>query len=192
MKINLDKIIVLDDIQEWLVEYGKTDFSNYRYYPFHYGDTAKSELGWLFGAMLFDNRQGGWYHGNPEFVRTLNEYFMKHVLKTIDSTAVLRDLTRIRVNGMNTGNVASLHNDSPKPNMWAMLYYVYDSTGATEFYHGDGSIAASVEPKAGRIVVFPACYMHKANSPTELSDWRVTLNYNYLIEGDLNNDLFTD
>ena len=192
MKINPEKIMVIDDIQDWLVEYGRTDFTHYRFLPFHYSDTARPELGWLFGAMLFDIKQGGWYQGTPDYTRTLNEYFMKHVLKGIDPTAVLRDLIRIRVNGMNTGNVASVHNDSPKPNVWAMLYYVTDSTGSTEFYDTDGSLAASVEPKAGRIVFFPACYMHKANSPTELSDWRVTLNYNYLIEGDLNLDVFID
>ena len=189
-RINPDKIIVLDDIPQWMAEFGRDQFKWFRFSTHHYGDPARPEDGWLFGCMLFDKQGLGWFHDAPNFTFALNEYFMKHAVFTADKNAVIRDLTRVRVNGMNPACVAGLHTDSDKSNYWAVLYYVNDSTGSTDIYDLDNSLVKSIEPKSGRMIMFPACYQHKANPPTGKDHWRVTLNYNYIIEGDLNKNLF--
>lgn len=188
-RINPDKIIMLD-APEWMVKYGQDQFKWFRFATHHYGDPARPEDGWLFGSMLFDQKSHGWLHDAPTFSFALNEYFMKDAVFTADKTAVIRDLVRIRVNGMNSGSSAGKHTDSDKPNYWAMLYYVNDCSGSTDIYDLDDTILTSIEPKAGRMVLFPACYPHKANPPTGKDHWRVTLNYNYVIEGNLNKNLF--
>lgn len=190
MKINPDKIIVIDDTAAWLIPYAQSNFRWFRFMSHQYGDPAKPDEGWLFGCMLFDNKNMGWFHDTPSVVYALHEYFMKDIVFRIDAKATIRDLIRIRVNGMNSGNRAGLHTDSGNSNTWAVLYYVNDSSGATDIYQPDGTLAKSIEPKAGRMVIFPASYLHKANPPSNTNDWRITLNFNYLIEGDINNNLF--
>ena len=191
-RINPDKIIVLDDIPQWMIAFGQDQFKQFRFSTHHYGDPARPEDGWLFGGMLFDKYTHGmnWLRDAPNFAFTLNEYFMKHAVFTADKNAVIRNLIRVRVNGMNTSCFAGVHTDSSLPDHWAVLYYVTDSTGSTDIYDLDNSLVKSIEPKAGRMVMFPAGYPHKANPPSENHQWRITLNYNYIIEGNLNKNLF--
>ena len=189
-RINPDKIIVLDDIPQWMIAFGQDQFKYFRFSTHHYGDPARPEDGWLFGCMLFDKNGMNWFHDAPNFAFALNEYITKHAVFTADNTAVIRDLIRVRVNGMNPACIAGVHTDSSKPDHWAVLYYVTDSTGSTDIYDLDNSLVKSIEPKAGRMIMFPACYPHKANPPSENHQWRVTLNYNYVIEGNLNKNIF--
>ena len=191
-RINPDKIIVLDDIPQWMIAFGQDQFKQFRFSTHHYGDPARPEDGWLFGGMLFDKYTHGmnWLRDAHNFAFTLNEYFMKHAVFTADKNAVIRNLIRVRVNGMNTSCFAGVHTDSSLPDHWAVLYYVTDSTGSTDIYDLDNSLVKSIEPKAGRMVMFPAGYPHKANPPSENHQWRITLNYNYIIEGNLNKNLF--
>lgn len=189
-RINPDKIIVIDTTPEWIINYAQEQFDFFRFLPFQYGDPARKDDGWLFGCSLFENPGIGWFHDAPNISATLNEYFTKHIIPVADKNSKITELIRIRVNGMNSSNFSGLHTDSNKNNYWAVLYYVNDSSGTTDIYDFDGSVSASIEPKAGRIVIFPACYPHKANPPTDNKQWRVTLNYNYIITGELNNNLF--
>jgi hypothetical protein len=188
-RINPDKIIVIDTTPEWIINCAQEQFNFFRFLPFQYGDPARKDEGWLFGCSLFENPGMGWFRDTPNISVTLNEYFTKHIIPSVDKNSKITELVRVRANGMNSSNFAGLHTDSSKTNCWAVLYYVNDSSGTTDIYDLDDTLSLSVEPKAGRIVIFPASYPHKANPPTDNKQWRVTLNYNYIIAGEMNNNL---
>lgn len=187
--INPEKIFVLDVTPNWLVEYTQQNFKWFRFMSHNYGDPARPDDGWLFGCMLFDAKNMGWFHDTPTSVYAVHEYFMKDLALKTDTNAIIRDLIRIRVNGMNAASCSGTHTDTEQKNAWVALYYINDSTGTTDIFDFDGTLVKSVEPKAGRFVIFPASYLHKGNPPTSNADWRMTLNFNYIIEGNLNKDL---
>jgi len=188
-RINPDKIIVLDTTPQWIIDYAQEQFEFFRFSTGHRGDPVRKDEGWLFGCSLFENSGMGWFHDAPNISATLNEYFTRHVITVVNNNSKITELVRVRVNGMNSSSFAGLHTDSFKPDCWAVLYYVSDSSGTTDIYDLDGTVTLSIEPRAGRIVIFPATYPHKANPPTDNTQWRVTLNYNYIIAGDMNNNL---
>lgn len=189
MNINCDKIFVLDNTPKWLQAFLEQNFRWFRFMTHNHGDPAKPEDGWLFGCMLFDVKNMGWFHDTPASVYALHEYFMKELVFEIDKNVTIRDLVRIRVNGMNSSSYSGPHTDSDKDNIWAALYYVNDSSGTTDIFDLDGSLVKSIEPKAGRFVVFPARFKHKGNAPSNTNDWRITLNFNYVIDGEINRNL---
>ena len=117
------------------------------------------------------------------FSYVINEYISRHVIPSIDETAQIKTLVRVRVNGMTSSNRVNLHTDSSQSNCWTVLYYVNDSSGTTDIFDENKNLVQSVEAKAGRMLIFPANYLHTANPPDDISDWRITLNFNYIVEG---------
>jgi hypothetical protein len=183
MQVDVQKILVLDNTPHWLITQGQQDFKFFRFLSHHYGDPAKPDSGWLFGCILFDINGAGWFNDSPMFSYVINEYISRHVIPSIDETAQIKTLVRVRVNGMTSSNRVNLHTDSSQSNCWTVLYYVNDSSGTTDIFDENKNLVQSVEAKAGRMLIFPANYLHTANPPDNISDWRITLNFNYIVEG---------
>ena len=62
---------------------------------------------------------------------------------------------------------------------YTMLYYVNDSDGPTRFFSNE-KIIKEVEPKKGRVVIFPGHIKHSSASPIRTSR-RMILNFNFLL-----------
>lgn len=103
-------------------------------------------------------------------------YFVeKHLGKKVKS------VERVKVNFMtkchNMQSHHPWHVDVPATGYTSMIYYANDAQGDTKFMEGTVN---SVEPKRGRIVIFPSNLLH-CGSPTT-SDKRLVVNYIMKVE----------
>lgn len=85
-------------------------------------------------------------------------------------------IERVKVNFMtksaDTSSHHPWHRDVPAPGFTSMIYYVNDAQGDTLF---KDATVNSVQPKKGRVVIFPSDMMH-CGSPTT-SAKRLVVNY---------------
>lgn len=87
-------------------------------------------------------------------------------------------LVRIKLN-LNTpyknNDILPPHKDIPFPGI-VYIYYVYDSDGNTLFYDNAGNQTKSIEPKAGKLIKFPAHTLHSGQTPYE-SERKIVINF---------------
>ena len=60
-----------------------------------------------------------------------------------------------------------------------MVYYVHDTDAPTRLYR-NGKVFKEVQPKKGRVLIFPGNIEHSSSSPTKTSR-RMVLNFNFLL-----------
>jgi hypothetical protein len=68
------------------------------------------------------------------------------------------------------------HIDTPDPNAMSLVYYVNDSDGPTRFFDDAGNIIQEVEPKKGRLAMFPSNIPHASSCPIA-SKQRIVVNF---------------
>ena len=88
---------------------------------------------------------------------------------------------RMHVNMTFKNNVPDqpYHQDQYNPFLYAAVYYLTHTNGATVFENGD-SEEIEVESIANRMVIFRACEKHKVKGHTEGPTERIIFNMNYL------------
>ena len=68
---------------------------------------------------------------------------------------------------------------------WVLIYYVNDSDGNTKIFNkldnGQYEIIKSIEPKAGKFVLFDGAYFHSGSHPAK-STYRIVINFNLLVK----------
>ncbi len=102
---------------------------------------------------------------------------------------------------VNSSNYYKPHVDYSDPGEISVLYYPHDTTGKTYFFEEtysedinvgeyDWNPIDSVEPKKGRIVVFPSNQYHAGSSPE--SGRRMLINFNYFNKNSLDDDEYNN
>ena len=71
------------------------------------------------------------------------------------------------------------HIDHTDPKALSMVYYINDSDGPTRFFDNDGNIIQTVQPKKGRLVLFPSNIAHASSCPIQ-TPRRMVINYVFL------------
>tara|TARA_Y100000768_G_scaffold306056_1_gene240050 strand:- start:28462 stop:29037 length:576 start_codon:yes stop_codon:yes gene_type:complete len=135
-------------------------------------------------APIFDGGHGGhinhpglYYLSLPILMQTVYTLFDKNV------SEVMRFRIGLFLHTMNMKNKSTQHRmhtdyDFPHQNM---LYYVNNSDGVTTIVDWDDK-EVNVEPKKGRIVLFPGSLMHCSHDP-EHHHSRMVINMNFMLEG---------
>ena len=60
-----------------------------------------------------------------------------------------------------------------------MVYYVHDTDAPTRLYR-NGKVFKEIQPKKGRVLIFPGNIEHSSSSPTK-TNRRMVLNFNFLL-----------
>jgi len=87
------------------------------------------------------------------------------------------------INKNNTMNEKDIHIDDNQIYSWSAACHVYGTSGSTEFYSSkdNSSLVKTVEFLPGRIVFFPARYLHKFCTPD--TGIRMSLGYMFSVKG---------
>jgi len=87
------------------------------------------------------------------------------------------------INKNNVMNEKDIHIDDNQPLSWSAACHLYGDNGNTEFYSkkDNDSLVKTVEFVPGRIVFFPARYLHKFCTPS--NGIRMSLGYMFTIKG---------
>lgn len=135
-------------------------------------------------APIFDGGNGG-HINNPSLYYLTLPILMQTVYTVFDANVseVMRFRIGLFLHTMNMKNKSTQHRmhtdyDFPHQNM---LYYVNDSDGVTTIVDWDDK-EVNVEPKKGRIVLFPGSLMHCSHDP-EHHHSRMVVNMNFMLEG---------
>jgi hypothetical protein len=68
------------------------------------------------------------------------------------------------------------HIDTDSDTSMSAVYYVNDSDGPTRFFDQNGNITHTVEPKRGRLVLFPSNTFHASSCPIHAKT-RIVINF---------------
>ncbi len=68
------------------------------------------------------------------------------------------------------------HIDTDSITAMSAVYYVTDSDGPTRFFDKEGNVTHTVEPKKGRLVLFPSNTLHASSCPIH-SKQRIVINF---------------
>ena len=141
------------------------------------GDTRFVDFPWLFHLI----------HDNGIVNSTCSEIPVKIVDSLKDKFKITyKEIKQTRMNLMmktEDKRVSPPHYDFKDDNIDTMIYYINDSDGNTVFYTDETAttIIQEVEPKKGRIVIFPSKTLHAGNRPKE-HDIRIVINFNMVKE----------
>lgn len=122
---------------------------------------------------------------NEKGINSNHEYVAKLIIDTLKNKHQFsyKEFARTQINLVfkNEDNrLSPPHNDFiGREDIDTLIYYVNDSDGNTVFYNDETSntILQEVEPKKGRIVIFPSKITHAGNRP-KMNDTRIVINFN--------------
>ena len=141
------------------------------------GDTRFVEFPWLFHII----------HDNGILNSTCSEIPVKIIDSLKDKFNITyKEIKQTRMNLVMKNEDIRLsppHYDYRDDNINTMLYYINDSDGNTVFYTDETAttILQEVEPKKGRLVIFPSETLHASNRPKE-HNTRIIINFNMVKE----------